>query len=247
MKVTVYSLSGDSTPLSWKLPTRHTHRKSLLHYDEKKDESRALRYASNQRSFYEDEQKGEVVLEHVFFDDGELKVPQNNPLLRKFLAIHPDNVANGGSKFYLVDPVANAKAAEEMLDMRFEAMSLARQLPYKQIEAVMREVKGDIIDRMESAEIKRDLKYLAQNDPEYFLSLVDSPEVDTNDDIARIIDARYIQVRKNGIFWNTDGKKNRMVEVPFETDPMLTLEHFFMYDKEGLEIYKDFLDRLNEE
>lgn len=247
MKVTIYSLSGGATPLSWKLPTRHTHRKPLLQYDEEKDESRALRYASNQRSFYEDEQKGEVILKHIFFDDGELKIPQNNPTLRKFMEIHPDNEANGGNKFFKVDPQAIAKANAELLDNRFEAMKLVRELSFDEQKSVMRTVIGDRVDHMESSALVNDIKLLAQNEPDHFLSLVDDPEVETNNDIARIVESKMIQIRKTGVFWSTDEKKTRMLEIPYGEDPMVVLENFFMYDKEGLKIYKELLDKLDSE
>ena len=44
------------------LPTSNSRRSPLLWFDEERGENRALRYASNQKSPFEDEQDGNVVL-----------------------------------------------------------------------------------------------------------------------------------------------------------------------------------------
>ena len=53
-----YKLLGDTAPLSYMLASRHTRRFPLLWFDEEKGENRALRYARNQKSPFEDEQDG---------------------------------------------------------------------------------------------------------------------------------------------------------------------------------------------
>ena len=84
-----YKLLGDVAPLSYMLASRHTRRFPLLWFDEEKGENRALRYARNQKSPFEDEQDGNAVLEPVMFEDGMLSVPRTNQALQKFLYYHP--------------------------------------------------------------------------------------------------------------------------------------------------------------
>ena len=53
----VYRLKRDAAPLSYMLSTKHTKRKALLYFDEETGVNRALRYARNQKSIFEDEQE----------------------------------------------------------------------------------------------------------------------------------------------------------------------------------------------
>ena len=51
----VYKLTRNAAPLSYTLPTRNTRRFPLMYFDEDKNMNRALRYARNQKSPFEDE------------------------------------------------------------------------------------------------------------------------------------------------------------------------------------------------
>ena len=84
-----YRLKRDVAPLSFMIPGRGTNRKPLLYWDEQRGENRALRYARNQKSPFEDEQDGNAIVEPIIFVDGMLRVPRTNPVLQKFLDCHP--------------------------------------------------------------------------------------------------------------------------------------------------------------
>ena len=86
-----YKLTKDKAPLSYTIPSRNTRRKSLLYFDEKTGVNTSLRYAKNQKSIFEDEQDGNVLLEPIVFEDGFLRVPKQNQILQEFLAYHPGN------------------------------------------------------------------------------------------------------------------------------------------------------------
>ena len=83
IKDRTYVLTGGKAPLSWTIQSKHTARKPLLWFDEETNEQRELRYASNQKSLFVDEQKGNATLAHVVFLDGILEVPQ-----------HPRNISD---------------------------------------------------------------------------------------------------------------------------------------------------------
>ena len=99
LKNRVYKLTQGRAPLSCIIPSRNTPRNPLLYFDEEKGYNRALRYARNQRSPFEDEQDGKAIVEPVIFTDGLLNVPKSNPVLQQFLHYHPLN----GKKFVEVD------------------------------------------------------------------------------------------------------------------------------------------------
>ena len=86
-----YRLKKDAAPLSFMLQTKHTKRSPLLHFDPETGQNRALRYARNQKSPYEDEQDGNVILEPIIFEDGMLRVGKENQVLQQILYLHQYN------------------------------------------------------------------------------------------------------------------------------------------------------------
>ena len=92
-----YRLTQKTAPLSFMLPTRNSKRFPLMYFDEETGINRSLRYASNQKSPFEDEQDGNALLTPVIFEDGFLHVPKENQILQEFLHYHPLN----GMKFQL--------------------------------------------------------------------------------------------------------------------------------------------------
>ena len=85
-----YFLLHDKEPLTYTLNSKNSNRHSLLWFDEKTGEQKELRYATNQNSPLVDEQKGEVTLGHIIFEDGVLAVSREKQNLQKLLSLyHP--------------------------------------------------------------------------------------------------------------------------------------------------------------
>jgi hypothetical protein len=82
-----YKLINGLSPLSYTIPSRNSRRTPLLWYDEKNNVSRALRYARNQKSPFEDEQDGNAILEPIVFEDGFLFAPKTNPALQQIFRL----------------------------------------------------------------------------------------------------------------------------------------------------------------
>ena len=70
----IYKLTRDVAPLSYILPSSHSRRYPLMHFDNETGENRTLRYARNQKSPFEDEQDGNAILEPIIFEDGFMTV-----------------------------------------------------------------------------------------------------------------------------------------------------------------------------
>ena len=102
-------------PLSYTLASRNHPRFPLMWFDEKNNQNRALRYCTNQKSPFEDEQDGNFIIEPIIFEDGFLRVPRTNPVLQQFLHYHPLN----GNIFVEVDKEKDA-AAEVDVAQRVE-------------------------------------------------------------------------------------------------------------------------------
>jgi hypothetical protein len=86
-----YHLLNDASPLTFRINSRHSMRKPLMYFDEEKGYNRELRYATNMKSPFVDEQEGPVTLGHIVFQDGVLTVPKSEVALQKMLSLYHPN------------------------------------------------------------------------------------------------------------------------------------------------------------
>ena len=183
---TVYVLQGGAEPLSLTLDSKDSRAKELTYWDEKKKLNRALRYAPNQKSPFIDEQdEGTARLEHIVFVDGKLTASPRQTVLNWFMSVHPDNKANGGSVFEVVDREAIALEENSFLDYQHNANVRVREMKIDALESIIRILKPHLVSGMDTAEIKRDAKIFARDYPVEFLEMCDDPEADLNNLIAR--------------------------------------------------------------
>lgn len=233
-----YVLNGSKTPVSFFVQSRSNKRRQLLHFDEEKGINRALRYSKNQRSIFEDEQDGTAILEPIIMEDGKITVPRNNPLLQKFMDIHPDNSANGGILFYEFDPQKVAEDHVKYLNLEVDALIAARSLDLEMMKAIARvHLDGDF-DNMTSSEIKHDILLFAKNYPEEFLDAIEDPDINVNDFSSRAFKEGYITFRAGkDIHYNLSNNKKKILTVPFgerKEDVFMT----WLKSNEGIEFYK---------
>ena len=166
VKDRTYVLTGPYSPLTYKIPSRHTTRHSLLWYDEKNKEQREIRYATNQNSPFKDEQKGEATLGHIIFRDGSLFVKKEDQALQKILSLyHPLK----NKRYREVDEVIEAEDDLIDLEMEIDALNMARTVDIDQAEAILRVEVGSKVSEMSSKEIKRDLLVFAKKNAKLFL------------------------------------------------------------------------------
>jgi hypothetical protein len=244
----IYRLSGGKTPLTCMIATKHSRSKELTWLDEEKRENRALRYATNQSSIFQDEQDGQARLGQIVFIDGVLVVENRQMTLQKFLDHHPDNEKNGGTLFYEMNHEAEAKKQVESMDIEFEAQKISRELSMKELEAVMRYIAPNRVDKMYADEIKRDVRVFAKRYPAEFLDMFDNVEVETDNTIANIIDAKLITFRKKNseVWYNLKDNKKLLFRVPFGEDHMDAITDYFHNDKEGVKKYNELVSLLEE-
>lgn len=244
----IYQLTGNRTPPTFVLASASTRNKDLSYYDKKKNERREMLYADNQKSFFVDEQNGTVRMSHIIFENGDLMVPNEYPTKIAFLEHHPDNVANGGTYFFEVNPALEAGAIIEEIDIVTDALVLARSLGPDELIAVLRKTHPNSNpESMESWEIKRDIKIFAKNNPKKFIAIADSVETVEDDMVARAFEEGVLAWRKNGteVFRNYPDAKTRLFVIPEDENPMESLK-FFLKTNAGLEDYKRIEDLLSE-
>ena len=229
----VFLLRDESAPLCFMLPSRNTLRYPLHYFDETTNSNRSLRYARNQKSPFEDEQDGNFILEPIVFEDGVLSVPKNNPVLQKFLELHP----GCGDIFYEFDPEKDASERVQDLNFELDAQLAAREMSIETAEAVLRVMVGGRVDKMTSNEIRRDIMIYSRNNPEDFLEMLDDSDLHLRNKSAKFIEAGLLQFRSNrrDVFFNLPNNKKKMMSVPMGEDPLSAMSAFFKTD-EGMEI-----------
>lgn len=235
----VYRLTKDAAPLSYMLPTRNSQRFPLLWFDEKRGENRALRYARNQKSPFEDEQDGNAIVEPVIFEDGFLRVPRTNQSLQKFLHYHPYN----GKKFNEVNEAKNAEVEIESLNLEVEALIQAKELTIEQSETLYRVLFGKDPSMVSSSELKRDLLIYAKRQPGSFLNAISDPMLKLQSTVQSFFDNKLLSYRNNkrDVYFNLDSNKKKLTTIPYGEDPIDILCGFFQSD-EGVEVLK-FLEK----
>lgn len=222
-------------PLSYTLASRNHPRFPLMWFDEDKNQNRALRYAVNQKSPFEDEQDGNAIVEPIIFEDGFLSVSKTNPVLQEFLHYHPLN----GVVFAEVDE--EKEAGEEVADMNVEidALIAARELSVEQIETLTRVMFGKDPSIYPTDILKRDILVYAKSEPREFLNILNDPELQFQAKVRLFFENRLLALRNNDreVWFNTSTNKKKMLSVPFGEDPYEMTGHFLQSD-EGLDSLK---------
>jgi hypothetical protein len=214
MKDRRYLLKG-MQPLSFILRSKSSNRKPLMYFDEEKGYERELRYATNQKSCFVDEQKGTCLLGHIIFNNGALVVPKENQALQKLLSLyHPLK----DKKYTEFDSVKEAVDDLGYLELEIEALNSAKLMDVDQAEAILRVEIGSEVNNMSSKELKRDLLLFARNSP--ILNLASD---------------------QRSFSWASNGRK--LMNVPFDENPYSALAAWFKTD-EGVEVYKSIKKKL---
>ena len=241
IKDRTYALLGNKSPLTLTLASKHHGRTPLMWFDEEKGYSRELRYAINQKSPFVDEQKGRSTLQHIVFKDGTLFVPKIDQCLQKLLSLyHPKK----GLVYDEVDNVADAK--EDLIDIETEmkALNTATSIEIDQAEAILRVELGSVVDKMSSAEIKRDLYLFARQNPVLFLALVNDDNVVLRNLAIKANESGVIRLSQDQRSFTWGSNDRKLMEVPFDENPYSAFAAWLKTD-EGVDVYKSIQKRLN--
>jgi|TARA_B110001452_G_scaffold122975_1_gene101985 hypothetical protein len=240
MKDRVYFLKGDKSPLTLTIPGKHTRKHALLYFDKESGKQKEIRYATNMDSPFVDEQKGEVTMGHIRFDDGFLRVPQSKQNLQKLLSLyHPLK----GRIYEEYSALEEAEDELDVLDMQIDALNAARTLDVDHAEAILRVEIGSKVNNMSSKELRRDLLLFAKKSPSLFISLANDENVQLRNFAIRASEAGIIKLSpdQRTIHWGSNDRK--LMNVPFDENPFSAFAAFLKTD-EGVEIYKSIDKKL---
>ena len=228
-----YILANNYEPLTYTIPVKHTSRYPLLWFDEEKGYNRELRYATNQRSPFVDEQKGSVTLDHLFFEKGVLIVKKNKPVLQQFLYLHPQF----NSTFFEYDKVTVADNQLENIEMEVEALNLAMSLDIEELEAIMRVELGSSVTSMSTKELKRDALIFAKRNPSLFVDLATDDRVQLRNTGILAVEKNIINLSGDNRTFSWASNNRKLFSVPFDEHPYSAMAAWFKTD-EGLEVFK---------
>lgn len=168
-------------------------------FDEETGTVRQLRYSPNENSVFVDEQSKNIIREQIVFTNKTLTVPYNNPPLANYLDLHPDNVANGGSEFILVD---TERAAEVSLEKEFETLDAVGMVRDKSIDELIPVAMFlGINTNQKNMEIKRELLREAKANPKRFIEMFDNPVVKVKSTIMSAVDFQILKADNDGLKW----------------------------------------------
>ena len=224
----IYKLTRESAPLSLILASRHTQRFPLLWFDETTGTNKALRYARNQNSPFQDEQDDNAILEPIIFENGFLTVKKENQVLQKFLDYHP-----GRGRIYVeVDKAKEASDIVKNLNIEVDALIQARQLKVDEVENIARVIFQKDISTVTTDELRRDILVFAKNQPQDFLLLLKDPALKLNAKIQLFFDKNLLQFRNNNkeVYFNTPSNKKKMLNIPYQEDPFYIIASHFQTD-----------------
>jgi len=234
-----YYLNGQKEPLTYTIPSKHSKRYPLVWFDPEKGYERELRYATNQKSIFADEQKGPVTLSHIVFENGVLHVPKEKRTLQEFLIKHPHNKI----VYSELDRQVEAVDELEALDLQLEALNIAKNMEIEQAEAILRVELGSNVSNLSSKELKRDILLFAKHNPALVIELANDENV--------VLRNFAINAAENGVIalsndqrtftWASNGKK--LMVTPFDENPYSAMAAWFKTD-EGLEVYKSIDKKL---
>lgn len=245
VKERIYVLTKKATPITFQLRSRHTDYRTLEWFDPQTKYPRALRYVTNQSTFFEDEQRDDFRLGAIVFEDGKLIVPAQNTVLQQFLALHPDNRANGGGTFYEFDPDSEARNQLEKEMKGFESVAIAIEMDIADLEAIARVAFPTAnVDNMTSGEIKRDVVMFAKNKPDQFQKIANNSNIRMRNLAARAKSLGLIKFAEDNctLKWAVNGKV--ITVLPFSADNMETLAAWMKTD-EGLEFVEALSSKMD--
>lgn len=236
IKDRTYVLKNGLSPLTYKIKSSN-----IIWFDEKEGVNKEIRYATNQKSLFVDEQDGFAKMEHIIFADGTLYVPRNKPLLQQLLSVyHPGK----DIKYEEVDFVKEAVDEIDLIELELEALKLVQELDIEHLEAILRTEIGSEVTSMSSKEIKRDCYMFAKNEPKLFIEIANDEDIKLRNLANRCVEAGIVKLTDDNTVFKWSANSKKIMTVPFDEHPYAAFARFLKTD-EGVDVMKAIEKKLS--
>ena len=213
--------------------------KGVTIYDEDQDTVREIRYCPNEPSIFVDEQSQNAKRETIVFENSRLFVPKTKPNLRKFMDLHPNNVANGGNLFVKVDTRAKAELDIQKEFLISDAVIKVRDTDINDLLPVALFFNIDVNQAV--SEIRYNLLNLARKRPADFMNAFDDPTVVARSIAKQASDYQFIKLKENGVYWYDTNKL--IVSVPVGRNALDVITRFLLTEQ-GASVYSELEGKL---
>lgn len=235
-----YFLITGKSPLIFTIPSKHSRNKPLLYFDKESGYQRELRYATNQKTPFADEQKGEATLGRIVMKNGTITVPKEQVALQKLLSLyHPlkDKV------YKELNKEQDSVNQIDWIELELEALTAAKNLDVEHAEAILRSEFGEKVTQLSSNELKRDLMIFAKRNPVLFLELAEDDHIQLRNTGAKAVEAGILSLSSDQRTFTYGAGGRKLMTIPFDEHPYSALAAYFKTD-EGMEVYKAILKKL---
>lgn len=191
MKDRTYVLADGSKPISFSITHQHTQASPLSYINKETKKLHALRYATNQLSFFMDQQSkepGSVSTAHIIFKNGTLNTSGNDIALQQFLTITPEN----GPIFKEFDATEKSRKAVEAEDLDFEAKKLAREIGDSSNRVIASLICLGYIDSWDISIVKEEIYSYIKKEPKKYIELAKDPTLKFKGVARTAIDRGYL-------------------------------------------------------
>ena len=236
----LYELASGKQPLVFTVPTVHSSKSPLLYFDKEQGYAREIRYATNQRSPFVDEQEGTVTLGRIVIRNGILRVPKEQVAMQKFLAVHPF-ITSGIITEYKPEIIAEYEI--DWIEMEMDALNTARDMDVDQAEGILRVQSGSKVSELSSKELKRDLLIFARKQPRLFLELANDDNVQLRNIGIKATEQGILRLSSDNRTFMYGETDRKIMTVPFDEHPYSALAAYFKTD-EGMEVLNVIEKRL---
>ena len=209
-------------------------------FDEESGQVRQLRYSPNENSVWADEQSENIIREQIIFQGKNLVVPYTNPPLQKYLELHPDNKANGGSIFELIDTVKDAQVELNTEFAMLDAVAMVRDKSVDELMPVAMYL--GVNTNQKNMEIKRELLREAKANPTRFIEMFDNPMVKTKSIIMSAIDFQILKADADGLKWFDS---NRLIIATPVGQDKLDIATWFCLSEKGAVVFEEIQNQLD--
>jgi len=216
--------------------------KGITVYDNDLDTVREMRYCPNEPSIWADEQGNNARKETVAFREGKLFAPKDKPNLRKFLDLHPMNMANGGKIFNQIDKKKDAEIELKKEFLLSDAITMVRDKDINELLPVALYFGVNVNNPV--SEIRYNLLNIAKKKTEEFIQSFDSPQVQVRSTVQQAKDYQIINLKSDGCYWFDTN--SLILSVPAGQDSMDVMVRFCLTEKGApvLSTLETRLDRL---